>query len=98
MAGKGEGGGKGGRGRRRQGRIPETESPKNKKVREAAEAYLQDKSDHKELTTTLTASKQVLIAAMKKAGLESYVEGDLVVTLTAGEDKISARRTEVSAE
>lgn len=73
---------------KRQAEIPGTERKVNKKVRAAAEAYVEVRDRRMDLTKEEVDAKAKLVAEMKAAGLTDYVDedADIEVTISLKED------------
>lgn len=81
---------------RKQMKIPGTERVKLAEVDTAAENYVDVRDERMELTKKENETKDALIAAMKKHGVQIYKDEStsppLVVVLTPGEDNVTVKR------
>ncbi len=81
---------------KRQPNLPTMEKKSIREIDVAAEAYVEVRDERMKLTEDEVEKREALIAAMKKAHIESYRDDDasppLLITLIAGEDRVKVSR------
>ena len=77
-----------------QTQIPGTERKVHKDVRDAAETYREVRDERMELTEREVEAKADLMAAMKKHGLQKYVDEDAEIEaeIVPGEETVKVRK------
>lgn len=76
---------------KKQFELPGVESPKNKAVEDAAEAYVDVRDKRMRLTGQEVEKREVLLDEMRKARLKAYRYDETVVLLTA-EEKVKVKK------